>query len=52
MRRAIAGELKEEDAKDGATRALQQTLFRQLKRRFGQATEPTVPFTFARKATP
>jgi hypothetical protein len=35
MRRTIADELKEEGAREGAIRNSQQTLIRQLKRRFG-----------------
>ena len=35
MHRTIADELKEEGAKEGALKKSQQTLLRQLKRRFG-----------------
>jgi hypothetical protein len=39
MRRTIADELKEEGAKEGATKALQQALIRLLKGRFGDVPE-------------
>jgi predicted transposase/invertase (TIGR01784 family) len=39
MRRTIADELKEEGAKEGALRKSQQTLIRQLKRRFGNVPD-------------
>jgi predicted transposase YdaD len=39
MRRTIADELKEEGAKEGAIKKSQQTLIRQLKRRFGDVPD-------------
>lgn len=38
MRRTIADELKEEGAREGAIKNRQQTLIRQLKRRFGDVS--------------